>query len=414
MEGKAIKSSFGIGLLVTAVLSIIVGCNESTLDNANESKTEQASSPYPISAVVDLFEVTPLTYPITTTLSGRVMASEIAEIRPQVSGIILKREFEEGSNVKEGDSLYQIDPAIYQAQYDSAVANVESAEASAKIAHLTLERYEKLSKTKAISQEDFDKAAADAKQADAKVLVAEANRHTAKVNLDYTKVYAPISGYIGISNVTEGALVSATSQQTPLAVVQKIDPIYIDMTQAATVFEKENSDANTLYTPANKVYLYFNDGTRYQHEGKIKFSDKSVNPTTGTVTLRAVFPNPEGRILPNMFVKPVYNYGTIENAMIVPQEAVTIAPNGEYTVVVATPFKEEKDVYVLSEKVVTVFKGIPGYWVITQGLNSGDQVVTAGLMNLMGVNLNNPEKKVYVKARKQTTLTQSQLDTIGA
>ncbi|MFQ0996639.1 efflux RND transporter periplasmic adaptor subunit [Gilliamella sp. CG25] len=408
------------------------------LTSCDKKQSQSGDSQLP---QVTVFKVDPLNYTVKTILPARVIASQIAEIRPQVSGIILKREFEESSNVVEGQSLYQIDPAIYQATYDSALASIASAKANANIAHLTLKRYEGLLKTKSISQQDYDKASADSQQADAAVLVAEANLHTAKVNLDYTKVYSPIKGYIGKSNVTEGALVNA-GQQTAMALVQKLDPIYVDMTQAATIFEKNEKDRNTLYKANPKIELFFNDGSKYEYTGAIKFSDKTVNETTGTVTLRAEFPNPDSKILPGMFVKPHYTLGNIENAILVPQKGITSNEAGNYTAIVAVPFEEKETTQELidSKKVndksignensdktskrkyylekrnnVKVYSGIPGYWIVTSGINAGEEVVVSGLLNLSGKNFNDPNQKVMadvLNQEKPDSLSQEKLNSI--
>ena len=355
---------------------------------------------------VTVFKVEPLNYTLKINLPGRVVASQIAEIRPQVSGIVLNREFEESSNVKAGQSLYQIDPAIYQANYDSAVASVASAKANANIAQLTLKRYAGLLNTKSISQQEYDKAAADAKQAEASVLVAQAAEHAAKVNLDYTKVYSPIDGYIGKSSVTEGALVSA-GQATPLALVQKLDPIYVDMTEAATRYNKYLQDENIIYEPAkgDNVELFFNDGSKYALPGSIKFSDMTVNETTGTVTLRSQFSNSEGKILPGMFVKPQLTLGTIKNAVLVPQQGITSNQKGQYTAKILN-----SDGTVEYRQDIKVYTGISGYWVVTSGIDIGEQVITTGLLNLTAVERGQPMKAQAVD--KPATLSQEQLDNI--
>ncbi|WP_392559525.1 efflux RND transporter periplasmic adaptor subunit [Orbus mooreae] len=428
------------------------------LTGCDNNKSADVLTKLPTTSVT-VFETQPLDYTIKVSLPGRVIASQIAEIRPQVGGIILKREFEESSNVTEGQSLYQIDPAIYQANYDSALASVASAEASAKIAQLTVNRYKDLLKTKSISQQDYDKAVADGQQADAAVLVAKANLNTAKVNLDYTKVYSPIDGYIGKSNVTEGALVAA-GQSTAMAIVQKIDPIYVDMTQAASIFEKNEKERNVIYTPDEKVEIFFNDGSKYPSLGRIIFSDKNVNETTGTVTLRAQFSNPTSQILPGMFLKPLLTLGNIKNAILVPQKGITSDAAGNYTAIVAIPVPEDKELeYIKSALIVRtpnqtesevkaanekaeqdalaiikerkasdnadksfyyfekrnnvkVYSGISGYWIVTGGINAGEKVVVTGLLNLSGKqNLNSPEGRTFANiVAAPQLLSQQQLD----
>ena len=375
----------------------------------NQSKDGKGQLP-----MVTVFKVQPLNYTLKINLPGRVVASQIAEIRPQVSGIVLKREFEESSNVKAGQSLYQIDPAIYQANYDSATASVASAKANANIAQLTLKRYAGLLNTKSISQQEYDKAAADAKQAEASVLVAQAAEHAAKVNLDYTKVYSPIDGYIGKSSVTEGALVSA-GQATPLALVQQLDPIYVDMTEAATRYNKYLQDENIIYEPAkgDNVELFFNDGSKYALPGSIKFSDMTVNETTGTVTLRSQFSNSEGKILPGMFVKPQMTLGTIKNAVLVPQQGITSNQKGQYTAKILQP-----DGTVEYRQDIKVYTGVSGYWVVTSGIDIGEEVIITGLLNLTAVEREANKPKSEQRIIKATAigepkvLSQEELDNL--
>lgn len=346
---KLKKSLFPVTLALALGSSLfLTGCD----NNQSDEKALQLPS-----VNVTVFETKPLDYTVKVALPARVVASQIAEIRPQVGGIILKREFEESSNVTEGQSLYQIDPAIYQANYDSALASVASAEASAKLSQLTLNRYINLLKNKSISQQDYDKAAADSQQAHAAVLVAKANLHTAKVNLDYTKVYSPIDGYIGKSNVTEGALVGA-SQSTAMAIVQKLDPIYVDMTQSVSNFEKNEKDRNKIYTPNEKVEIFFNDGSKYAADGHLIFSDKNVSETTGTVILRAQFANPNSELLPGMFIKPLVTLGNIKDAILVPQKGITSDQAGNYTTIVAVPIPKDQELTIISDNVLARF-GIP-------------------------------------------------------
>ena len=366
----------------------------------NQSKDGKGQLP-----MVTVFKVQPLNYTLKINLPGRVVASQIAEIRPQVSGIVLKREFEESSNVKAGQSLYQIDPAIYQANYDSATASVASAKANANIAQLTLKRYAGLLNTKSISQQEYDKAAADAKQAEASVLVAQAAEHAAKVNLDYTKVYSPIDGYIGKSSVTEGALVSA-GQATPLALVQQLDPIYVDMTEAATRYNKYLQDENIIYEPAkgDNVELFFNDGSKYALPGSIKFSDMTVNETTGTVTLRSQFSNNEGKILPGMFVKPQLTLGTIKNAVLVPQQGITSNQKGQYTAKIL-----KSDGTVEYRQDIKVYTGVSGYWVVTSGIDIGEEVIITGLLNLTVVEREANKPKSEQRIIKATAIGEPQV-----
>lgn len=365
---------------------------------------------------VNVFKVEPVRYSIKKVLPGRVVASRIAEIRPQVGGIILKREFTESTDIQAGQSLYQIDPALYQATYDSAVANLASVKAKANIAQLTLKRYSSLLSNNAISQQQYDEASANVKQANAQVMIAEADVNTAKVNLDYSKVQSPINGYIGKSNVTEGALVSV-GQATPLAIVQQLDPIYVDMTEAVIKYEQNQHNRGALFQQAAQVpvEVYFSDGTKFDQTGYLKFSDKTVNETTGTVTLRAEFANPliisnqgsqQKRLLPGMFVKPIITMGTIENAILVPQSGITSDVQGHYTakVVNAEGIIEQR-------QNIQVYGGIRNYWIVTNGINAGDQVVVTGLMNLSTIA---PGQSVKANIIGTTSLSQEDVDKIVA
>ncbi len=256
---------------------------------------------------VGVVTINPQPVEIITELPGRTSAYRVAEVRPQVGGIILKRLYEEGSDVKEGDQLYQIDPARYQAAYDSAEAAVARAEAAADVARLIMQRRSKLVTSSVISKQDYDDASATLKQADANVAAAKADAETARINLEYTKVMSPISGRIGRSSVTEGALVT-TGQSIPLATVYQLDPIYVDVTQSSAQILRlrkqfQQGELKGVDGKEAKAKLILEDGTTYEHPGTLQFSEVSVDQGTGSVTLRAVFPNPEQALLPGMFVR---------------------------------------------------------------------------------------------------------------
>ena len=307
------------GLTPLAVVLMLSGSLALTGCDDKEAKQQQQ---VPEVGVVTL-KTEPLQ--ITTELPGRTNAFRVAEVRPQVSGIILKRNFTEGSDVVAGVSLYQIDPATYQAAYSSAKGDLAKAEAAAKIAQLTLNRYQKLVGTQYISKQDFDSAQADAQQADAAVLAAKAAVETARINLAYTKVTSPISGRIGKSAVTEGALVQ-NGQANALATVQQLDPIYVDVTQSSNDFLrlKQELDNGTLKQKDGKakVDLITQDGISYPQSGSLQFSDVTVDQTTGSITLRAIFPNPNHTLLPGMFVRAKLEEGINPNALLVPQQGV--------------------------------------------------------------------------------------------
>ncbi|ETS33124.1 MULTISPECIES: efflux RND transporter periplasmic adaptor subunit [Photorhabdus] len=357
-------------VLVLSGSLALSGCNDK--DSQQVAENQQA----PEVGIVTL-KTEPLM--VTTELPGRTSAFRIAEVRPQVSGIILKRNYKEGSDVKEGTSLYQIDPATYQAAYDSAKADLAKAQANAEIARLTVNRYKPLLGTNYVSQQEFDKASADSAQANATVQAAKAAVETARINLAYTKVTAPISGRSGKSTITEGALVSV-GQPTALTTVQQLDPIYVDVTQSSDdylrlkneitkgIVQKEGSKA--------KVHLVMEDGKNYSETGYLEFSDITVNETTGSITIRAIFPNPNEKLLPGMFVRAKLEEGIRRDSILVPQQGITRTPRGEATVMVVG--KDEK----VEPRVITASQAIGDKWLVTSGLKTGDRVIVTGLQKI--------------------------------
>jgi len=346
------------------------------LTGCNDKKTEQGAAKAPEVGVVTL-KSEPLN--VTTELPGRTSSYRIAEVRPQVSGIILKRNFVEGSEVQAGTSLYQIDPATYQAAYDSAKGDLAKAQASAQIARVTVNRYKPLLGTNYISKQDYDTATSTAVQADASVIAAKAAVETARINLAYTKVIAPISGRIGKSSVTEGALVTS-SQTDALATVQQLDPIYVDVTQSSNDFlrlKQELADGTLKQEGGKaKVTLILDNGKQYQQPGTLEFSDVTVDETTGSITLRAVFPNPQDALLPGMFVRARLDEGVNNNALQVPQQGITRNPRGDATaMVVGADNKVEL-------RTVTTTQAIGDKWVVTDGLKPGDKVIVTGLQKV--------------------------------
>ncbi|HFZ8993863.1 TPA: multidrug efflux RND transporter periplasmic adaptor subunit AcrA [Citrobacter freundii] len=346
------------------------------LTGCDDKEAQQAGQQMPEVGVVTL-KTEPLQ--ITTELPGRTSAFRIAEVRPQVSGIILKRNFTEGSDVKAGDSLYQIDPATYQASYQSAKGDLAQAQAAASIAQVTVNRYQKLIGTQYISKQDYDQAQADAQQANAAVAAAKAAVETARINLAYTKVTSPISGRIGKSAVTEGALVQ-NGQATALATVQQLDPIYVDVTQSSNDFlrlkEELTSGKLKQENGKAKVELVTSDGIKFPQTGTLEFSDVTVDQSTGSITLRAIFPNPDHTLLPGMFVRARLEEGTNPDALLVPQQGVTRTPRGDATaMVVGADNKVETRQIVASQ-------AIGDKWLVTDGLKSGDRVIISGLQKV--------------------------------
>lgn len=312
---------------------------------------------------------------LTTELPGRTRPYRVAEMRPQVSGIILKRQFTEGSDVQAGQSLYQIDPATYQAAYDSARGDLAKAEANAEISQLTVKRYKPLLGTHYVSRQDYDTAVANAKKGDAAVVAAKAALESSRINLFYTKVSSPISGRIGKSSVTEGALVTA-NQANALASVQQLDPIYVDVTQSSNDFLRLKREvAKGLLKKGDEsvvVELVLEDESLYSEKGKLQFSDVTVDETTGSITLRAIFQNPTHELLPGMFVRARIQEGVKDKAILAPQQGITRNARGEATALVV-----DEQGKVVPRTLVTG-QAIGDKWLISSGLKAGDKVIVTG------------------------------------
>lgn len=362
------------GLTPLAVVLMLSG--SLALTGCDDKQDQQGGKQMPEVGVVTL-KTEPLQ--ITTELPGRTVAYRIAEVRPQVSGIILKRNFVEGSDIEAGVSLYQIDPATYQATYDSAKGDLAKAQAAANIAELTVKRYQKLLGTQYISKQEYDQALADAQQATAAVVAAKAAVETARINLAYTKVTSPISGRIGKSSVTEGALVQ-NGQASALATVQQLDPIYVDVTQSSNDFLRLKQElANGSLKQENgkaKVDLVTSDGIKFPQSGTLEFSDVTVDQTTGSITLRAIFPNPDHTLLPGMFVRARLQEGTKPTALLVPQQGVTRTPRGDATVLVVGADNK------VETRQIVASQAIGDKWLVTDGLKAGDRVVVSGLQKV--------------------------------
>ncbi|QSG18199.1 multidrug efflux RND transporter periplasmic adaptor subunit AcrA [Salmonella enterica subsp. enterica serovar Enteritidis] len=362
------------GLTPLAVVLMLSG--SLALTGCDDKQDQQGGQQMPEVGVVTL-KTEPLQ--ITTELPGRTVAYRIAEVRPQVSGIILKRNFVEGSDIEAGVSLYQIDPATYRATYDSAKGDLAKAQAAANIAELTVKRYQKLLGTQYISKQEYDQALADAQQATAAVVAAKAAVETARINLAYTKVTSPISGRIGKSSVTEGALVQ-NGQASALATVQQLDPIYVDVTQSSNDFLRLKQElANGSLKQENgkaKVDLVTSDGIKFPQSGTLEFSDVTVDQTTGSITLRAIFPNPDHTLLPGMFVRARLQEGTKPTALLVPQQGVTRTPRGDATVLVVGADNK------VETRQIVASQAIGDKWLVTDGLKAGDRVVVSGLQKV--------------------------------
>ena len=367
LKPSNLSGRFSVALLATALL--LTSC--SSANNAAQKKGP--GGPAQVGFVV----VQPSNVPLVTELSGRVTAFQTSEVRPQVAGIIQRRFFTEGSIVRAGQTLYQIDPSLYQAQVSQAEANLQSARATAEAARIRAERYRPLAKMEAVSQQDYTDAAAQARQAAAAVAQGSAQLRTAQINLRFTRVPAPITGRIGRSLFTEGALVT-TNQADPLAVIQRLDPINVDIQQSsADMLSLRKALARGGLAPtAAVVRLRLEDGTEYSQTGTVEFSEVMVNENTGTVTLRARFPNPQGILLPGMFVRASFAQAIDTQAFLVPQAGLARDPRGNATVYVVGPGNRA----VARTVVATRTEG--ANWVVTQGLAPGDKVIVQGTANL--------------------------------
>jgi membrane fusion protein (multidrug efflux system) len=316
----------------------------------------------------------------TTELSGRISANLMAEVRPQVSGIIQKRLFTEGSDVKEGQPLFQIDPALYQVALDNAKAALARSEAQLSTIQLRETRLKELLVEKAVSQQEYDDAAAALKQIQADIQYGKASVETARINLQYTTITAPISGRIGKSNVTGGALVTA-HQPVALATIQKLDPMYVDVTQSTADIFKLRRQLQTGQLTRNgenqqQVKLILDDESEYPLKGKLQFQDVSVDPTTGSVILRIVFPNPKGVLLPGMFVRAFVQEGIHKNAILIPQQAVSQDPKG-------SPLVHTVDTNGnVQQKQLTLDRAIGDEWLVSSGLEPGERVIVEGTLKV--------------------------------
>jgi membrane fusion protein, multidrug efflux system len=343
----------------------------------SSAKTAAPVNPPPEVGVMTLH---PQPVTITTDLPGRLTAYRVAEVRPQVSGVIVKRLFTEGSEVKAGQQLYQIDPAPFQANLESAQASLARARATQKSAALLTQRYKPLAEAHAVSQQNYDNAIAAESQAEADIASAKAAVDTARINLAYTRMFSPISGRTGRSSVTEGALVDA-NQSKALVVVQQLDPIYVDVTQPSTTLlrlqrELASGQMKKVGESQARAQLILEDSTRYEQTGKLQFAEVAVDSGTGSVTLRAVFPNPQHILLPGMFVHEQLEEGVNEQGLLVPQRAITHNSRGEATTMVVSANNT------VSTRVIKTERAIGDQWLVSDGVAAGDRVIVAGLQRL--------------------------------
>ena len=328
---------------------------------------------------VTVVTLKPAVVTLTRELPGRTSAFLVADVRPQANGIVKERLFTEGAVVKAGQTLYQLDDSVYRAQYDSSVAALARAEATLVSSRLAARRSAELVKIEAVSTQDNENAIAALGQAEADVASARAALDSSRVNLAYTRISAPIGGRIGKSSVTPGALVVA-NQATALATVQQLDPIYVEVSQSSAEWLRLRPAIDTGRLTAGgagtKVAIVFEDGSRYARDGRLQFSDVTVDPGTGSFVLRAIVPNPDNRLLPGMFVTAVVDEGTLSGAILAPQQGITHDPKGRATaLVVGSGDKAE-----LREVVAT--RTIGDAWLVESGLKAGDRLIVAGLQKV--------------------------------
>lgn len=360
-----------IGRMATiAAFCLLASCSSGEADRAGGPNSQPVQVGY---VVIQASSV-----PIQNSLPGRVAAFQISEVRPQVSGVILRRMFTEGSVVRQGQTLYQIDPSIYQAQVAQASANLQSARASAEAATARAERYRPLAEMEAVSKQDYTDALAQSRQANAAIAQNNASLRTAQINLRYTRVPAPISGRIGLSSFTEGALVTA-NQPEALATITRLDPVYVDVQQSASdllTLRQSLARGGGAVPATAQVRLRLPDGSDYGYTGTVQFTEVVVNADTGSVTLRARFPNPQSILLPGMFVTASLAQAINTTAYLVPQQAVARDPKGNATLWVVGPGNTAVQRTVVAERTEGQ------NWVVTQGIAAGEKVITQGIGNL--------------------------------
>ncbi|WP_017904536.1 efflux RND transporter periplasmic adaptor subunit [Pseudomonas asplenii] len=365
----AMRSPLARALLLSAGLIALDGCRD----------TAPTAPATPVQDVA-VYHVTSAPQALSTTLPGRASAHLVAEIRPQVGGILLKRLFTEGETVKAGQALYQIDPRTYEASVAQAEATVSSAQATLKAAELKARRDADLVKIDAISAEDNESAQSALLQARASLRSAQAALRTARINLGYTRINAPIAGRTATSSVTPGALVTA-EQTTALTTVQQLDPIYVDFTQpSATLLRLKRELAEGKLTPADqkdatRISLQLEDGSTYAHEGTLTFNGVSVDESTGSVTLRALVPNPDGLLLPGMYIKATLQEGVQPDAILVPQQGVSRDERGGATALVVVDGKVE-------QRELSLARAVGNRWWVSKGLAVGDQLIVQGLQKV--------------------------------
>lgn len=362
------KFKYASGALFVALL--VAGCQDKAADSSGAPQGAPKTQ-------VGVLTIEPQKVNLETELPGRTASSLVAEIRPQVGGIVEKRLFKEGQDVKAGDVLYQLDDSTYVSSVREAQANLESANASLKSAELKNNRYTVLRKQNNVSQQDLDDANVAYLEAKAKQKAAEAALQNAQINLSHTKITSPINGRIGISQVTVGALVTA-NQATVMTTVRSLDPVYVDLAQTSLDQLKQHNllSQSGVEKGSNKVGLVLEDGSKYAYDGTLQTSEINVDESTGSVTLRAVFPNPDNKLLPGMFVRGILHDATYNDALLVPQQAVLRDVKGNaYSYVVNANNRVEK-------RILTTQRAVGNEWLVTKGIRAGEKVVMEGSMKI--------------------------------
>lgn len=389
---------------------LISACEDENTQNQGQDQRQQQEEQAQEAPSVSFITVEPVSINMTNELPGRVVSYQVAEIRPQVSGIIQSRLFEEGSFVEEGQQLYQIDPERYEADYEMAMANLQDANARVENAQNLVDRYSRLIDSNAVSELEYDDAKAALDQAQAAVSLAQAEVKTAKINLEYTKVYAPISGYISPSGVTKGALVTA-QQESALATIRQLDPVYVDLSQAAAEAKKfqerlMKTRMNNTDKSQYEVTLYLGSfGETYPHRGTLDATDLAVDTQTGAIRLRSVFPNPDIILLPGMFVRASIEDVGRSKAIIIPQKAVQLTPGGDKTVwVINDRGKTEK-------RSVRTGATFQNHWIILNGLEVEEKVIVEGTMMLReGIQVDGEEMETAIHAEEKESPPQDTFD----
>jgi len=364
-DGKAFSKQW-LAAIVAAIA--LAGCQPDATPQAGGD-----SAPPPVA--VDIVTITPKPVDVTSTLPGRTSAYRIAEVRPQVSGIVTKRLFVEGSQVKKGDVLFELDASTYQAALASAKASLARSEASLVQAQFQARRYSELVKKNSVSQQDYEDAQASYKQALASVEEAKANVNSAEINLAYTKITAPISGRIGRTLITEGALVTA-NQTSVLATIQQLDPLYVDLSQPSNELLKLRQATGMERKELSGIKLFLDDGTPIDQRATLQFAEVSVNENTGTVNVRATVDNSDQFLLPGLYVRAAVPTEHRDNGILVPQSAVTRNARGEASVFVVTA--DDK----VESRMVVTSNTIGNQWLIDSGLKAGEQVVVNGIQKI--------------------------------